>query len=93
MTQEAQDDFEEILLYTVGTWGEEQRRVYKAAIDRALRRLRQFSHLGRPRDDLFAGCRGLQVEHHVIFYRVDDAVIRVARILHERMDPTHRVKG
>jgi plasmid stabilization system protein ParE len=61
-------------------------------IDRALRRLRQLPSLGRPRDDLFAGCGGLQVEHHVIFYRVDDTVIRIIRILHERMDPTRRVK-
>lgn len=59
-------DVDGILLYTRRTWG--QQAVYRAVIYQMLELLSQHPRAGRPRDDLFPGCRGLQVEQHVISY-------------------------
>jgi plasmid stabilization system protein ParE len=41
------------------------------------------------RDDLRPGVRTFPVGQHLIVYEVDDLAIRVARLLHQRMD-VHR---
>jgi plasmid stabilization system protein ParE len=47
----------------------------------------QYPEAGRPRDDLFSGCRGIQVEQHAIYdHQPDEATIIVRRILHQRQD-------
>ena len=49
--------------------------------------LRDHPRIGRLRDDLFPGCRSVQVEQHVIYYDLpDDTTIFVRRILHARRD-------
>jgi toxin ParE1/3/4 len=65
LTARAEQDSHDILLYTRRTWGERQRSTYRAAIQRALRRLEDHPQLGRPRDDLFVGRRILSVDQHV----------------------------
>jgi toxin ParE1/3/4 len=87
ISRAADRDVENMALYTRRTWGDEQQTAYEAAIYRALDKLSRHPHAGRPRDDLFPGCRGLHVEHHVIFYeQPDDATILVQRILHQSQD-------
>ena len=55
--------------------------------------LRDHPFAGRSRDDLYAGCRSLQVDRHVIYYdRPDDATIVVRRILHNRQDESAAVE-
>lgn len=51
-----------------------------------MERLVQFPDLGERRDDLSKGLRGLSIEQHIIFCRVDDRAITVMRILHVKMD-------
>jgi toxin ParE1/3/4 len=67
-TLEADDNVENISLYTWRNWGEEQAETYEAAIARTLELLREHPQAGRPRDDLFPGCRSIQVEQHVIYF-------------------------
>jgi toxin ParE1/3/4 len=55
-------------------------------IDRAGERLGRRYHLGRKRDDLMQGLRSVLIQPHTIFYRVSDASVEVARVLHERRD-------
>ena len=44
--------------------------------------LSQHPETGRHRDDLFPGCRSVQVAHHVIYYHQPDPTeIEVLRIL------------
>ena len=59
---------------------------YHAAIDRALHELLDFPAMGRSRDDLGPGFRSRRVEQHVIYYRVEDDAILIARILHVRRE-------
>ncbi len=80
-------------LYTRRAWGEKQQLSYEAAIDQALDMLSTHPLAGRPRDDLFPGCRSIQVEQHIIYFhqpRADE--IEVLRILDHRQDASPAVK-
>jgi toxin ParE1/3/4 len=68
LSRAALRDIDDILLYTRRAWGARQRASYRAAIYQTLGRLSRHTEAGRPRDDLFLGCRGIQVEQHVIYY-------------------------
>jgi toxin ParE1/3/4 len=84
---------ENMALCTRRTWGEEQRLAYEAAIYQTLGMLSRHPQAGRPRDDLFPGCRSVQVEQHVIYYYLpDDTTIFGQRILHSRQDESAAVK-
>ena len=61
----AQEDYEDIAVYAVTTWGEEQWVSYEGALVQALTALAETPLLGRPRDDLRPGARSLRVREHV----------------------------
>jgi toxin ParE1/3/4 len=93
LTDRAEQDVENIVLHSERTWGEEQSITYAAAIARALVLLRDHPQVGRQRDDLFPGCRGVQVEQHVIYYHQPRTTeIEVLRILHVRQDASASIK-
>lgn len=94
LTSRAERDVENILLHTERSWGVEQSGTYANVIAQAFTLLSNHPQLGRQRDDLFPGCRGVRVEQHVIYYhqpRPHD--IEIIRILHGRQDPTGNVEG
>jgi toxin ParE1/3/4 len=85
LSRAALRDIDDLLLYMQRTWGTRRRVSYLAAFYRTLGRLFRYPAAGRPRDDLFLGCRDIHVEQHVIYYyQPDDATIVVRRILHQR---------
>ena len=43
---------------------------------------------GRERNEIYKDAKSFPVEKHIVFYRVSDNGIDVARILHQRMDPS-----
>lgn len=86
LSPEARDNFEDIVRYTRRTWGDGQAARYAEALNNALDNLGRFPLMGRARDDVFPGCRIQPVEQHVILYETDDIEVRVARILHAKMD-------
>jgi toxin ParE1/3/4 len=55
-------------------------------IERAAQRLAQFPMMGRSRDELVTGLRSVLIHPHVMFYRISDDAIEIARILHQRRD-------
>ena len=67
-------------------WGDQQWETYEAALLRALVALSEHPFLGRARDDLRPGARSFPVEQHLILYEVFEDMVRVARIIHGRMD-------
>jgi toxin ParE1/3/4 len=81
----ARSDYTAILLYTSEHWDEHQMEVYNDLLERAIRTIGANPNIGRRRDDLRPGMRAYQVRHHVIYYRLEDATIRVDRILHRKM--------
>ncbi len=84
----AESDLHEIITSTIKTWGNVQAKVYAESLDSALIKLAQYPDFGRKRDELYPNARSFPIEKHIIFYQVIEAGIEVARILHQRMDPT-----
>ena len=79
-------DYDDILLNSLTTWGEQQKNLYRAKLDQALEELADFPEIGQTRKDIGEGYRSLRVGQHVIVYRLDAKTIRVNRILHSRQD-------
>ena len=83
----AQMDITATLAFTEERWGRRQRAAYRALINGALKDLRRFPDMGKPRDEIFDGCRTLVVGSHLILYHVPDQRVVVVRVLHTSQDP------
>jgi toxin ParE1/3/4 len=91
ITVAAKFDIDNILLYTQRQWGAGQRRRYRAQLYQGMRGLLDYPERGRPRDELYAGCRSVLVEHHVVYYYLTDDAIVIDRVLHGSEDTTGKV--
>ena len=81
----AEQDLEEIWLYSSQTWSQQQADAYHAGFVKAFETLSTGHKTGQSvaiRSDY----RKYRVGSHVIFYRVIGDAIEVIRILHARMD-------
>jgi len=84
----AEKDLQKILSTTIDTWGVEQAKIYAESLDTALMKLAQYPEFGRTRNKLYVNARSFPLEKHIIFYKIAQTGIEVARILHQRMDPS-----
>ena len=84
----AESDLQKIITSTIETWGSEQAKTYAQSLDSALVKLAQYPEFGRQRDELYTDARSFPIEKHIVFYRIANHGIEVARILHQRMDPS-----
>ncbi len=85
-TQQAKDDLKGIWHYSRNKWGESKATDYLLEIDDAIDQLRNHPELGRYQRFDGIDYRSLQVAKHVIYYRLQGDIIRIIRVLHERMD-------
>jgi toxin ParE1/3/4 len=95
LTAAAEADFEDILRWTVGRFGEAQARIYAETLSAALNVLATGPTVvgARRRDDILRGIFTLHVARkgrHFVMFRVgrapDREVIEVLRLLHDAMD-------
>jgi toxin ParE1/3/4 len=86
LSPRAQFDIDEIWDYTADQWGVDQANRYTRDIQAAIEAVAQDPRSGRSCDEIHAGYFRVSVGSHVVFYRVEVAHIRVARILHQRRD-------
>ena len=86
-TQVAETDLENIWLYTFEQWSEEQADKYYDELVEGINKLLDNPELGKSRDNIRSGYRSMQINHHVVYYRIEKADIRIIRLLHERMLP------
>ncbi|MEL0636350.1 type II toxin-antitoxin system RelE/ParE family toxin [Marinomonas sp. TI.3.20] len=84
----AEVDLFKIISSTIESWGSAQAKVYAQTIDAALLKLAQYPDFGRERSDVYDGAKSFPVEKHIVFYQISESGIDVARILHQRMDPS-----
>lgn len=84
----AEQDIEDILRFTLKTWGGIQFENYYSLIHLTLEEMKTdpFCITCKRRDDLFVGCYSRSFGKHIVFYRVMDSQIEVVRILHQMMD-------
>lgn len=87
-TRLADNDMEEIMLYTMREWGVAQARKYKDTIDRSIKKIAENPNhpSSRAKDDLLPGCRSIAVGKHWILYRGRGNVLEILRVLHQSMD-------
>ena len=84
----AEDDLYKIISTTINSWDNEQAKLYAQTIDAALIKLALYPDFGRERNDIYKDAKSFPVEKHIVFYQISDNGIDVARILHQRMDPS-----
>jgi toxin ParE1/3/4 len=80
----ARKDIRQIISFTAKTFGEAQAELYRNRIFSQLDLLATHPELGRSREDVGPGVRGLLVEQHIAFYRTSDTLVRVLRVMHIR---------
>jgi toxin ParE1/3/4 len=89
-TLAAETDLVEIWLYTAQEWSYSQADIYLDELVSGIGNLASHPELGYSRDDIRKEYRSINVNHHIVFYKIVDAEIHVTRILHESVDvPRH----
>lgn len=91
LSPQAEEDFADILQYTLETWGEVQTYAYRDILDKALLAIQQYPQIGHVRSEFSPAHRLFPAGRHIIVYRLRDNAVYVSRILHERMDITRRI--
>jgi toxin ParE1/3/4 len=84
----AAEDLENILQYTLDTWGENQFEIYLATFQQTFDSILADPEglFSKDRHELFSACRSIPSGQHIIFFRVRKGNIEIIRILHKRMD-------
>ncbi|MCF2947583.1 type II toxin-antitoxin system RelE/ParE family toxin [Paraglaciecola aquimarina] len=88
LTPEAQDDLNNIVLYTVEQWGKSQAKNYVTGLNILLNRLVQTPTIGKQRNAFYDGLLSFPYASHIIYYVINAGNITVIRVLHKNMDNT-----
>src|ERR1700730_13121974 len=91
ISKKAISDLEEIWLYTVDKWSIVQADRYYNLIFDEIAFICKNPRTGKPMDDVRKNYRTAKVKSHLIFYKVENNIVQVVRILHERMDIKSRL--
>lgn len=86
LSRQASLDVDEIYLYGLINFGEDQADLYLAKIQNCLKTLQTNSEIGRLDTRVNPAIRRFDFERHVIFYDINDTEIVVVRIIHCSMD-------
>ncbi len=89
LSNEAIEDFRDILSYTMQMWGEQQVEEYSTILHKALIAIEQDPLMGK--GDL-PPYRHVRAGKHVVFYRLTGDKVKVSRILHSAMDFVRHLK-
>ena len=88
----ARQDLLEIWRHTQARWGERQADDYLDQLTRAFLLLARNPELGVACDGIRGQYRKKPAGRHVVYYRIEDGGIIVARVLHERMRARWRIR-
>jgi toxin ParE1/3/4 len=93
LSRKAEEDLEDIWLYTLETWSKEQADRYLSLIFDEIEFLTANPKTGQDFDHIRKNYRYSKVKSHLIFYKhkKSEDVIEVIRILHERMNLENRI--
>lgn len=82
----AEADLEDIADYTIERWGTKQARSYLSGLRADIECLAQFAMRFPEHESSGLDLRKMTSGHHLIFYLINDDIVEIIRILHERMD-------
>ena len=83
----AENDLLDIWQYSYNKWGADKASEYLMQLNAGMQGLINNPMLGKSREYIREGYRSIQINHHVIYYRVDEKLIDIVRVLHETMLP------
>lgn len=86
ISKDALSDLEEIWLYTVEKWSVEQANHYYNLIFDEINFICKKTITGKSMEHVRKGYRASKVKSHIIFYRIQNNIVEIIRILHEQMD-------
>ncbi|MBO6794129.1 MAG: type II toxin-antitoxin system RelE/ParE family toxin [Balneolaceae bacterium] len=92
LTSLAVKDLSNIWNYTFDTWSEEQADIYFLELISGFDLIADQQTIGLKYPSIRADLLGLQVNRHIIFYRIiTKDQVEITRILHDRMDLKSRI--
>ena len=93
ISNEAQNDLENIWLYTFETWSIEQADRYIELIIDEIEYLANNPNTGKDFSSVRKGYYRSKVKSHFIFYKINqkEKLIEIIRILHQQMDIENRL--
>jgi toxin ParE1/3/4 len=87
ISEKANEDINNIWLYTFENWSQEQADRYYNLIMEEIEFVAQNFESGKSMEHIRVGYRAAKVKSHIIFYRKSQKnVVEIIRILHQRMD-------
>ena len=92
ISNEAQNDLENIWLYTFETWSAKQADRYYDLILNEIEFIAENPDAGRDYSHVRKGYLGSKVKSHFIFYKINskENSVEIIRILHQQMDVENR---
>ena len=91
ISNKAVSDLEEIWLYTLENWSIEQADRYYNLIFDEIHFICKNLNSGKSKEHIRKGYRASKVKSHLIFYRIENNIVEIIRILHESMDIDNRI--
>ena len=86
LTSRAESDLAEIADYTIETFGIEQARRYRVALETCFQTIADNPKVGRSADQLAPELRRYKHQSHVVFYMPEGQGALIVRVLHESRD-------
>ena len=86
ISPEAVADLNKIWLYTFETWSLQQADRYYNLLIEEIGNICKIPYSGKLYDHVRKGYRASKVKSHIIFYKINNDVVEIIRILHQRMD-------
>jgi toxin ParE1/3/4 len=92
LSKKAAIDLEDIWNYTFDNWSEKQADIYYESLTESFQDIKRNPNIGKSYFSIIDDLKGYKISKHIIFYRIlDKELIRIERILHERMDLGDRI--
>ena len=93
LSSAAELDLDDIWDHSVENWGERQAEHYIRLIQDTIIGLTKGTQPSQSASHVRAGYRRVLVGSHILFFKENDELVDVIRILHQRMDVAHHLKG
>ena len=92
LSEKANEDLENIWLYTYENWSQEQADRYYNLILNEIEYIAEHFESGKSMEHIRKGYRSTKVKSHLVFYRKSKrSTVEIIRILHQRMDIENRL--
>jgi len=86
LSADAEEDLQDIYLYTDDVWGQRQARLYLTRLYDLFDHLGRNPAMGRSRPEIGEGIRSFPHGAHIVFFMKWEDEVAIVRVLHGSMD-------